>query len=185
MNSRRGLSSVELLLSAALLAVLLLSGLLAARSATTVAQDSIRTSAAQHRATRALEVLRQMLLPASRASLAALPSGGSVNEPMQDDVGYANLTFRRTMMNGPAGLVLEPDLGSPPYSLEFREPGVAGSDGELLWNDGVSRHPIASGIRELEFRRNGSRITIRITATARGPRSEVHTATGSLVVHNP
>ena len=185
MRSRRGFTSIELLLSAALLAVLLLSGLLAARSATTVAQDSIRTSAAQHRATRAVDELRLLLLQASRGTLAARPADGAPLEPMAEDVAYDNVAFRVTTSNGPGGPTLEPDPADPPSTIELEGGDAAGGERGLVWFDGTGRRSIGGGIQELELVRTGSRVTIRITASARGRGSDVHTAVGSLVLHNP
>jgi len=184
MKQQRGFTAVELLLSTAFLSLVLLSGVIAARSATTVARDSIRTSAAEGRALRAQEQVRQILLAASNASLEAIPEGGGPIEPMAEGVEYDNVIFRRVLSGGPAGQVLDPDAGDPPFSLAF-VPRGAGDEGDLVWTDERGAHAICGGIRAPQFVRTGSRISVRITALSRGQTLDERTMVRSVVLRNP
>ena len=185
MNRQRGFTAVELLLSTAFLSLVLLSGVVAARSATTVARDSIRTSAAEGRALRAQEQIRQILLAASNGSLEAVPEGGGPVEPMAEGVEYDNVHFRRVLSCGPAGQMLEPDVGVPPFSLAFQPRGPAGDEGDLVWTDERGGHAICGGIRAPRFVRTGSRISVRITAMTRDSSPGERTTVRSLVLRNP
>jgi prepilin-type N-terminal cleavage/methylation domain-containing protein len=181
--SRRGFTLFELLLSAAILAILLLSGIVASRSATNVAQDAIRIGSTEARALRVQEQLRQLLGAASRATLETLPEDGSPPAPMADGEGFDHVRFRRAIAAGPAGPVLEPALADPPFELRFRQD--AGGDGRIVWTDDRGERVLCAGLQAAEFERTGSELTLRITATARGPRPETRTVVRSLVLRNP
>ena len=184
MKRQRGFTAIELLLSTAFLSLVLLSGVVAARSATTVARDSIRTNAAEGRALRAQEQIRQILLAASIGSLEAVPEGGGPVEPMADGVEYDNVHFRRVLSCGPGGQVLEPDVGVPPFSLAVEPRGPAG-DGDLVWTDERGPHAICGGIRAPRFVRTGSSISVRITAMTRDSSPGERTTVRSVVLRNP
>lgn len=185
MSRRHGFTAIELLISAALLATLLLAGVVASRSATVVAGDSVRTSAAERRAALALDRVRDLLSLAARSTLQATPAGGGPLESMQDGVAYDNVSFRRLVENGPSGPVYDPDPALPPYALDRRVRANPGTEGDLVWDDGQGGQWLCGGLQDLQFVKQGSRVTVRVVAAIRGVDPQSHVSTSSLVLRNP
>jgi prepilin-type N-terminal cleavage/methylation domain-containing protein len=183
MKRRSGFTLVELLLATTLLVVALMGGVLVSRSALTVAGDSVRTGAAESRALHAQALVRQYLLAAGRSTLEATPTGGAP-EVMQDGVTYDNVTFRETVANTRVGPTYDPDPGDPANSLAFQARAVAGGEGDLVLTTASGSHPICGGIRDIDFTRQGSTITVRIVAVARGSVPDSCTIVRSLVLRN-
>jgi len=185
LSNSRGFSLVELLVASTALVIVLLGSATVSKSALSVAETSVSTGAAESRATRAQFRIRQILLSAGRSTLLATPPGGGAPEPMQDGVPYDNLSFRRTLSAGREGPVYDPDPGQPPLSFSFEPRNGTGSDGDLILTTGGGRLPICAEVRQVEFLRQGSRVTVRITTVARGTVPETCDVVRPLVLRNP
>lgn len=183
MKRRSGFTLVELLLATTLLVVALMGGVLVSRSAMTVAGDSVRTGAAESRASHAHALVRQYLLAAGRSTLEATPAGGAP-EAMQEGVTYDNVSFRQTVASTREGSTYDPDPGDPPNSLAFKARPVAGGEGDLVLTTASGTHAVCGGVRAIEFTRDGSTITVRIVAVARGSVPDSCTIVRSLVLRN-
>jgi type II secretory pathway pseudopilin PulG len=173
---------VELLIASAVLLAVLLSGVTVSRSAMTVAGDSVRTGAAEHRAQRAQELIQQYLLPAGRSTLEATPAGGAA-EPMQDGVSYDNVSFRQAVAATREGVTYDPDPSAPPDALAF-QPRFGGSEGDLILTTESGSHPICGGVRTVEFIRSGSAITVRVITAVRGTVPDTCVLLRRLVLRN-
>jgi prepilin-type N-terminal cleavage/methylation domain-containing protein len=184
MNPARGFTFVEVLIASALLAVALLGGVVASRSALKVAGDSVRSGDAESRAMHAQTLVRQYLLSAGRSTLEAVPAGATATELMQDGVSYDNVSFRETVASARAGSTYDPDPSQPPFTLSFK-PRSAGGDGDLYLTDDDGSRPICGAVREVDFVRQGSSITVRIVTLARGATPESCSTLRTLVLRNP
>lgn len=184
MRRRGGFTTIELLVSAVVLALLMLGGVVAARSSTGLAQDSLRTSEAERRARSAHEAVKRSVASAGRSTLAGIPFVGSPPEPMQDGVAYDQLIFRRTVSNGPAGPVYDPAPPALPVALALQPHGPAGEN-DLVRLDGGSMVPLCGGIESLSFVRTGSRLTVTIVVVDRAAGRRPCTLVRSLVLRNP
>jgi prepilin-type N-terminal cleavage/methylation domain-containing protein len=185
LSAPRGFSLVELMVATAVLVTVLLGGVSVSNSAIAVAGSSVRTGAAEGRAMRAQTRIRQYLSSAGRSTLFATPPGGGAPELMRDGVPYDNLSFRRTVSAGRAGPVYDPDPVQPPLSFAFEPRPGGGGDGDLVFTTADGRFPICGDVREVEFLREGSRITVRITTVARGVVPPTCEVVHPLVLRNP
>lgn len=183
MKRANGFTLVELLIATMLLVVALLGGVLVSRSAMAVAGDSVQTGAAESRALHTHALIRQYLLSAGRSTLMATPAGGAP-EAMQDGVTYDNLSFRETVANSREGPTYDPDPSAPPLSLAWKSRPVAGGEGDLVLTTASGSHAICGGVREIDFTRQGSSITVKIVAVARGSVPDSCTIFRSLVLRN-
>lgn len=184
MKRAPGFTLVELLLAITLLVVALMGGIVVSRSAMAVAGDSVRTGAAESRAIHAHALVRQYLLSAGRATLEATPAGGAP-EAMQDGIAYDNVSFRQTLASTREGSTYSPDPGAPPFVLAFRPAAAAAAEGDLLLTTDSGSHAICGGVREIDFTRQGSSITVKIVAVARGSVPDSCTVIRSLILRNP
>ena len=184
MKRAPGFTLVELLLAITLLVVALLGGVLVSRSAMAVAGDSVRTGAAESRAQHAHALVRQYLLSAGRSTLEATPASG-IPEAMQDGTTYDNVSFRQTVANSRDGPTYVPDPAASPFSLAFKPAPVAGAEGDLVLTNDSGSHLICGGVREIDLTRQGSSITVKIVAVARGSVPDTCTVIRSLILRNP
>jgi prepilin-type N-terminal cleavage/methylation domain-containing protein len=183
-SRRAGFTLVEMLISAVVLALLLLGGVVTARSSTGLAQDSLRTSEAERRARSAHDAVQRYVAMAGRSTLEAVPAGGGLPQPMQDGVPYDRLIFRRTVSSGPAGPVYDPAPPALPMALALQPHGPAG-ESELVRLEGGAVIPLCGGIESLSFVRTGSRITVTIVVVDRAAGRRPCTLARSLVLRNP
>jgi prepilin-type N-terminal cleavage/methylation domain-containing protein len=183
MTRRHGFTFVELLISIAVLGVVLFTGVAVSKSAMTVAQDAVRSSAADSQAISAQTHVRQLLLWAGRSTLEATPGGGA-REPMQEGIAYDNVSFRRAVGGGKDGAVYDPAPGQPPITFAFVPRGASGI-GDLIVDTGSGPHPICGGLSAVEFVREGSRVTVRLVTFTRGAAPESRGVVRSLVLRNP
>ena len=183
MNRRHGFTFVELLISIAALVVVLFTGVSVSKSAMTVAQDTVRSSAADSQAMSAQTHVRQYLLWAGRSTLEATPGGGAP-EPMQEGVTYDNVSFRRAVGGGKDGAVYDPAPGQPPITFAF-VPRDASGIGDLTMDTGSGPHPICAGLGAVEFVREGSRVTVRLVTVTRGAVPATHSVVRRLILRNP
>ena len=183
MTRRHGFTFVELLISIAVLGVVLLTGVAVSKSALTVAQDAVRSSATDGQAMAAQTHVRQLLLWAGRSTLEATPGGGA-RGPMQEGVTYDNVSFRRAVGGGKDGTVYDPAPGEPPITLAFA-PRDASGVGDLTVDTGSGPHPICGGLGGVEFLREGSRVTVRLVTVTRGAAPGTHGVVRRLVLRNP
>jgi hypothetical protein len=182
--NQRGFTSLELLISTALFAVLLLGGVVVTRTAGGVAHDSTSASGAEVCAMRAHDQIRRELSMAGRSTLLAVPAAGGAPAPMVDGVAYDNVTYRRTLTSGPGGPTYDPLPADPPVSLSFQpRPGTGG--GELIATDATGNHPRCGSLSNLTFTKSGSRILVRVTAIVRGAAGDDCTAVRTIVLRNP
>lgn len=184
MRRADGFTLVELLLATALLVIAILGGTLVSRSAMAVAGDSVKTGAAESRALHAQALIRQYLLSAGRSTLMATPAGGAP-ETMQDGVTYDNVSFRETVANSREGPTYDPDPGAAPFALAFQSRPVASGEGDVVLATDSGSHAICGGVREIDFTKTGSTITVKIVAVARGAVPDSCTMIRSLVLRNP
>jgi prepilin-type N-terminal cleavage/methylation domain-containing protein len=183
MIRRDGFTFVELLISIAVLAVVLFSGVTVSKSAMSVAQDAVRSGAADGQAISAQTHVRQLLLWAGRSTLEATPVGGA-REPMQEGVTYDNVSFRRAVGGGRDGAIYDPAPGQPPITFAFA-PRDASGIGDLTVDTGNGPHPICGGLGAVEFVREGSRVTVRLVTVTRGTVPETQSVVRRLVLRNP
>jgi len=183
MMRRHGFTFIELLISIAVLIVVLFTGVAVSKSAMTVAQDTVRSSAADGQAMSAQTHIRQLLLWAGRSTLEATPGGG-VPEPMVDGLTYDNVSFRRAVGGGKDGAIYDPAPGQPPIAFAFVPRGASGI-GDLTMDNGSGPHPICGGLSAVEFVRDGSRVTVRLVTFTRGAVPETHSVVRRLILRNP
>jgi len=184
MRRRAGFTVIELLVSAVVLALLLLGGVVAARSSTGLAHDALRTSEAERRARSAHDAVKRCVAMAGRSTLEAIPAGGGVPQPMLDGVPYDRVVFRRMVSNGPAGPVYDPAPPALPMALALQPSGPAGESDLVLLQSGAVV-PLCGSIESLSFVRTGSRLTVTIVVVDRAAGRRPCTLVRSLVLRNP
>lgn len=184
MRRQRGFTLIELMVSAIVLALLLLGGVVAARSSTGLAQDSLRTSEAERRARVAHDAVRRYIAMAGRSTLEVVPAGGGPPQPMPDGVAFDRLLYRRAVSGGPAGPVYDPAPPALPVALALQPHGPAGEN-ELVRLEAGAVIPLCGGIESLSFVRTGSRITVTIVVVDRAAGRRPCTLVRSLVLRNP
>ncbi len=161
MNGSRAFTLAEATLSTAIFGVLLAGVTAITGGAMGSMKASSDASEEVAKTTRSENSIHSVLLSASLSSLTAIPPGGRLAEPLQEDVVYNNLSFRRVVGIEGDKADVEPDVDLPPYSL-FLETAEDGTLQVVLDMD-ENRVVVASVVSGLTIVRNRSTLAIDIS----------------------
>jgi hypothetical protein len=165
-NRRRGTSLLEITISTAILAFLVFAAAQASRVAISTADDVTERDATTGDERRTSDRLEEFLLSASLGTLEGLPAQqGVAVEPMQDDVDYQELQFRRVVGFEKGEIAYEPPTGASAARL-YRSVDKAG-DGTLVLEERGNSSLLLSDVTAVVFRKSGSKLTVEIS-TGRG-----------------
>ncbi len=179
---RRGMSLLEISISTSILSMLVFAAASSSRFALTATADVSERDAAAGAERRTAVQLRELLLSASQAELEGIPAGQAVlAEPMQDDVDYQELRFRRVVGFVAGALAFEPPLGTAAFRL--RRAVDAEGSGALVYDAAAQSVALLSDVRSVVFRRTGSKLTATITYGQHG--EQVTTSVIDVVLRVP
>ncbi len=154
-----GFTLVESLISTAMLSVILISGVVVTRSAMLSSERSLNEDGARAGLDRLQQRAQQYLRSASRATLLAVPTGGTKAVAMVDGVTYNNIEFRRVVGFAKGAVVYQPPVTKPPYRIYFQAELPNGS-GSIYLDDGVQTVPLVRSITAASFTKSAKRITL-------------------------
>lgn len=161
-RNRRGLSLLEISISTSILSLLVFAAASSSRVALLATSDVNARDAEAGSERRTSVQLRELLLSASQAELEGVPAGQAVlAEPMQDDVDYQELRFRRVVGFVDGALTYEPPMGAAASRL-FRAADPEG-DGALVLETANRSAVLLADVRSVNFRRAGAKLTVTIT----------------------
>lgn len=157
----RGLTALEVAISAAVVSGLVLAASTASVRAIDVTADVVSADAAAGSERRVVDRLAELLLSASRATLEGIPSQqGSVAEPLQEGVDYADLRFRRVVGFVDGDVAFEPAPGNAPYRVE-RRAQTQGREA-LVLIAGAAETILIEEVAGATFRLDGNRLTLTL-----------------------
>ena len=169
-RSIRGLSAVEILISAAFAFGLLSGAVSMAASSADLARGSAAEDAVARRVSESLATVSDAIRKASLASIRKLD--GTEFADGESDVGFTGqpvIGFEGVPLLGPETTVR---LDVPP----------GGGDGEILRNSGGIVERIARGVTEFKITRTGDAFVVAVRARS-GDRNARRVATASLTAH--
>ncbi len=158
----RGMSLLEISISTSILSLLVFAAASSSRMALLATTDISERDAEAGAERRTAVQLRELLLSASQAELEGIPVGQAVMaEPMQDDVDYQELRFRRVVgfVNGALGY--EPPIGAAAFKLRRTVDAVG--NGSLVLDHANQSASLLADVRSVIFRRAGAKLTATIT----------------------
>lgn len=159
-----GFTLPEVLVSAVLLATVILGGLLASRTALVATETSAREGDVDVRAARATDRILGLIASAGQSTLMAVPPGGGQPPgPLVDGVVYNNLFFRQAADFDGTSVRYEPDPATAPPLIVARIPDPNDPDqGEVVVNVGGANRVLSRNVAALDFVKQGRSITVTI-----------------------
>lgn len=171
-RSCRGMTMLELSLSTVVLAFLVFAAASVAKVALDATGTVVVADATAGKERRTSDRLEELLLSASLAMLQGTPSQGQMVEPLQEDVDYADVSFRRVVGFADGAVIYEPAPGTAPMRL-YRSTVRTGT-GSLVLEDGGSTITLLDHVTGLSVRRSGNKLTVTVEHGDHEIRTDVH-----------
>jgi hypothetical protein len=146
-----------------LLSFLLILGITMAKSALASANRTVEVDTAAARLDAALDRMRAQFVATSRATLQAIPTGGTAPEDMLDGVVYDNIRFRRIVGVSLGAPLFFPTTDLPPLRFYV---GTANLTAALLFDGGDGTTVLVPDGGTASFTRSGDQIVVSLSCPA-------------------
>lgn len=166
---RAGFTLLEVLISAVILSFLLIVGISMSRTALASADQSVAIDSSATRLDAALDRMRAQFVATSRATLQAIPTGGTAPEAMVDGVVYDNIQFRRVTGISMGAPLYFPPAAAPPMRLYM---GTYNSSPALLFDSSASSTVLVPDGATATFTKNGDQVVVALSC----PKTKTHAA---------